>query len=93
MVFVADGRRVLEARVPLAESPSPIRRRLQVPADRRFTRPYLSIQTAMRWENYHRHLFTAPAGASGLRDSEPGHRDGRKALRDTVTATAGDTRD
>ncbi|MGW2032190.1 IS1096 element passenger TnpR family protein [Streptomyces sp. NPDC001356] len=93
MVLVADGRRVLEARVPLAESPSPIRRRLQVPAHRRLTRPYLSVQTAMRWDNYHRHLFTAPAGASGLRDSEPGHRDGRKALRDTVTATAGDTRD
>lgn len=45
----------------------------------------------MGWENYHLHLFTTPAGDYGLRDSEPGHRDERKAPLDTVTPTVGDT--
>jgi hypothetical protein len=82
---------VLEIKVTLADIHPPIWRRLQVPADRKLARLHLVIQTAMGWENYHPHLFTTPAGDYGLRDSEPGHRDERKAPLDTVAPTAGDT--
>ncbi|MFG2532502.1 plasmid pRiA4b ORF-3 family protein [Streptomyces sp. NPDC048516] len=82
---------VLQIKVTLADIHPPIWRRLQVPADLKLARLHLAIQTAMGWENYHMHLFTTPAGNYGLRDSEPGHRDERKAPLDTVAPTAGDT--
>lgn len=82
---------VLQIKVTLADIRPPIWRRLQVPADLTLDRLHLAIQTAMGWENYHMHLFTTPAGDYGLRDSELGHRDERKAPLDTVAPAAGDT--
>ncbi|WP_190190320.1 plasmid pRiA4b ORF-3 family protein [Streptomyces minutiscleroticus] len=82
---------VLQIKVTLAGIHPPIRRRLQVPADLELARPHLAVQTAMGWENYHVHLFTTPAGDYGLCDSEPGHRDERKAPLHAVAHTAGDT--
>ncbi|WP_330346780.1 plasmid pRiA4b ORF-3 family protein [Streptomyces sp. NBC_00582] len=82
---------VLQTKVTLADIHPPTWRRLQVPADLELARLHLAIQTAMGWENYHMHLFTTRAGDYGLRDSEPGHRDERKAPMDTVAPTADDT--
>ena len=82
---------VLQIKVTLADIHPPIWRRLQVPAGLELARLHLAIQTAMGRENYHMHLFTTPAGDFGLRDSEPGHRDERKAPLDTVAPSAGDT--
>ncbi|MFF1724599.1 IS1096 element passenger TnpR family protein [Streptomyces sviceus] len=53
-------------------------------------RLHLAIPSAMGWANYHLHLFVTPAGDYGLRDSEPGHLDKRKAPLDTVAPTVGD---
>jgi len=87
----APGDAILQIKLSLLGVTGPaVWRRLLIPAGTRLDRLHDLIQTAMGWENYHLHAFTAGGIDYGPPLEDLDHRDERKMTLDRLIGKPGD---